>query len=308
MSIQIPVAFVDQFKANILLLSQQKQSKLRQIARMEPITGDAMFVERIGPTEMVEIVSRHADTPQVDTDHSRRKLTLRDYNWNDFIDKLDKLKMLIDPQSTYAQNAVMAANRRIDRTIITALGGTALAGHAGATTVNNYDNGECRLIESDGTKVAAGSNFSGATETPLDIAKLLTCKQLLDDAEIDDDRQRYFITNPYNINQMLNTTEVKSSDYNTVKALAMGQIDTFMGFKFIKTTLLSVDGTDTGATNCYAVAQGAIVLAVPEEPMVRIDERPDKNYTTQVYVEESIGATRVEGPAVVEINLKTTAA
>jgi hypothetical protein len=306
MSTQITTAFVDQFKANILLLSQQKLSVLRQVCRMEDVTGDTMYVERIGATEAQLISSRHGDTPQIDTPHSRRRLTMADYNWADLIDNTDKLKLLIDPQSTYAQNAVMAFNRQIDDVIITALGGAAYGGHAGGTTINNYDVGECRLVESDGTIATAGSDWSDTTETGLTIAKLLTCKQLLDDAEIDDARQRYFVTNPYNINQLLNTTEVKSSDYNTVKALAQGQIDTFMGFKFLKSTRLVADDTDTGATKCYAFAQDAIVLAISEEPTVRITERDDKNYSTQVYVEMSLGATRVEGPAVVGITLNTS--
>lgn len=306
MSFQIPVAFVDQFKANILLLSQQKQSRLRGCCRMESVVGDTLFVERIDATAAQPLVTRHADTPLISTPHSRRKLTMGDYNWADLIDNVDKLKMLIDPQSTYAQNATYAFNRSIDDVIITALGGPAYSGHTGGTTVNNYDVGECRLIASTGDVVAAGSNHTDVAATGLSISKLLTCKQLLDDAEIDPDRQRYFTCNPYNINQLLNTTEVKSADYNTVKALAQGQIDTFMGFKFIMNTRLPADGTDTGATNSYAFAQDAIVLAVSEEPKVRIDERADKNYSTQVYVEMSLGATRVEGPAVVEINLSTS--
>jgi hypothetical protein len=305
MSLQIDQAFVDQFKANILLLSQQRESVLRRVARMEDITGDTFFVERVGATEAQEITSRHGDTPQIDTPHTRRKLTMKDYNWADLIDNVDKLKMLIDPESTYAQNAVMAFNRQIDDTIITALGGNAFGGHTGGTTINNFASGECRLVASDGTIVAAGGNHTNTTETPLTIAKLLTCKQLLDDAEVFEERQRYFLCNPFNINQLLNTTEVKSADFNTVKALAMGQLDSFMGFKFLRSTRLNADGTDTGATNCYAFAQDAIVLAVSEEPTTRIDERVDKNYSTQVYVEMSIGATRVEGPAVVEINLDT---
>jgi len=306
MSVQITTAFVDQFKANILLLSQQKQSLLRGCCRMEDMTGDAMYVERIAATSMQAKNTRHGNTPQIDTPHSRRKLTPADYNWADLIDNTDKLKMLIDPQSTYAQNAVMAANRQIDDTIITALGGPAYSGHAGGTTVNNYDVGECRLVESDGTIATAGSDWSNTTETDLTIAKLLTCKELLDDAEIDEQRQRYFVTNPHNINALLNTTEVKSADYNTVRALAAGQIDTFMGFKFIKSTRLAADDTDTGATKCYAFAQDAIVLSICEEPIVRIDELPTKCYSVQVYVEMSLGATRVEGPAVVGITLNTS--
>ena len=269
------------------------------------MTGDTLFVERVGATEMQAMTTRHGDTPQVDTPHSRRKLTVADYNWADKIDNVDKLKLLIDPQSTYVQNAVFAANRQIDDVIIAALGASAWSGHTGATEVYNYATDECRLIESDGTLVAAGSNFAGKTETALTIAKLLTCKQLLDDAEIDPDRQRYFLTNPFNINQLMNTTEVKSADYNTVRALAQGQIDTFMGFKFLMSTRLPVDGTDAEATNCYAFAQDAIVLSIAEEPKVEIDRLPTKNYSTQVYVEESLGATRVEGPAVIEINLDT---
>lgn len=307
MSTQIPVAFVDQYKANILLLSQQKQSLLERCCRKETITGDTMFVERIGATAMQAITTRHGDTPQIDTPHSRRKLTVADYNWSDKIDRLDKLKMIIDPQSTYVQNAVAAANRTKDDVIITALFGPAYSGHTGATTVNFYDTGECRLVNSDGTIEAAGSDWDDDTETGLTIPKLLTCKQLLDDADIDPERQRYFVTNPYNINQLLNTTEVKSSDYNTVKALAMGQIDSYMGFQFIMSTRLPADDTDTGATKCAAFAQDAIVLAVPEDITVKVDELPTKNYTTQVYVEISLGATRVEGPAVVGILLDTAA-
>jgi len=305
MSTQITTAFVDQFKANILLLSQQKESRLRQMCRMEDVTGDTLYVERIGSTSAQPISDRHGDTPQIDTPHSRRKLTMADYNWADLIDNTDKLKMLIDPQSTYAQNAVMAFNRTIDDVIRDAVLGAAYGGHAGGTTINMYDDGECRLVESDGTIATAGSDWSNTTETALTIAKLLTVKRLLDDAEVDPARMRYFVTNPYNIGQLLNTTEVKSSDYNTVKALAQGQIDTFMGFKFIMATNLEADDTDTGATKCFAVCQDAIVLAISEEPTVRISERDDKNYSTQVYVEMSIGATRVEGPAVVGITLDT---
>ncbi len=305
MSTQIPVAFVDQYKSNILLLSQKETSILRGTCRMEDMTGDTMYVERIGATSMQPKNTRHGNTPQIDTPHSRRRLSVADYNWSDMIDRTDKLKLLIDPQSTYVQNAVMASNRQIDDVIIAALGGAAYSGHTGGTTVNNYAVGECRLVDGDGTIATAGSDHSGVTETALTIAKLLTCKQLLDDANINKRRQRYFLCNPYNINQLLNTTEVKSADYNTVRALAQGEIDTFMGFKFLMDTELVADDQDTGCTLCYAFAQDAIVLSIAEETIVEIDRLPTKCYSVQIYVEQSLGATRVEGPAVVEIDLET---
>jgi len=303
MSLQIPVAFVDQFKANIMLLSQQKQAKLRGCCRLEPITGDTMYVEIIGPKDAQPRGARHGETPISDADHTRRKLSMADYVVPaDIIDKPDRLKMLIDPQSVYAQNQVFSLNRQVDDVIIAALGGNAYEGHTGGTTIAYSDVGECRVVDSDGTIAAAGTAHSDATETGLTIAKLLTCKELLDDAEIDDDRQRYFLTNPHNINQLLNTTEVKSSDYNTIKALAQGKIDTYMGYKFIKSTRLAT-GADTAAIRSFAFAQDAIVLAVAEEPTVSIDLRPDLLNSTQVYSTLSIGATRVEGPAVVSIEL-----
>ena len=303
MSTQIPIAFVDQVSSNILLLSQQKPALLRGPCRIEPVTGDTMFVERIGPKDAQPRGARHGETPISDADHTRRQLTIIDYVVPaDIIDKPDRLKMLIDPQSVYAQNQAFSLNRQIDDVIIAALGGNAFGGHTGGTTIAYSAVGECRVIDSDGTIAAAGTAHSDATETALTIPKLLTCKEILDNANIDVGRQRYFLTNPHNINQLMNTTEVKSVDYNTVKALAMGLVDTFMGFKFLMSTRLVV-GADTAAIRSFAFAQDAIVLGVQDEPSVSIDVRPDLLNSTQVFSTLGIGATRVEGPAVVSIEL-----
>ncbi len=313
MSFEITVAFVEQYRANILLLSQQMESRLRTTCIEQSVTGRTFYGERIGATAGADIEDRHGDTPLISTPHSRRKGTMIDWDWGDLVDDLDKQKMLIDPLSTYVRNAIAAANRRIDKHIYDALGGTAAAGQSGGTTINNYDAGECRLIDSDGTVVAAGSDHSAATDTGLTIAKLLTCKQLLDEGDIDPQRQRFFVTNPFNLNVLLNTTEVKSSDFNTVKALAMGQVDTYMGFKFlmlqnfqdeIKGHLRDSETESGGSVECYAWAQDAISLGVGKEITTRVTERDDKRYSIQPYVKMSFGAVRVEGPAVVEISLK----
>lgn len=306
MSTQIPIAFVDQVSSNILLLSQQKPSLLRLACRIEPVTGDKMFVERIGPKNAQPRGARHGTTPISDAIHTRRQLTIIDYVVPaDIIDKPDRLKMLIDPQSIYAQNQAFSLNRQIDDEIITALGGTAQGGHTGGTPILYSALGECRIINSDGAIVAAGTGHGNPVETALTIAKLLTCKELLDNANVDVGRQRYFLTNPHNINQLLNTTEVKSSDYNTIKALAAGAIDTYMGFKFLMSTRLAVGVGDTAATRSYAFAQDAIVLGVQSEPQVSIDVRADLLNSTQIFSTLGIGATRVEGPAVVSIELDT---
>ena len=314
MSFEITVAFVEQYRANILLLSQQKMSRLRATCQEETVVGRAFYGERVGATAGADIEERHGDTPLVSTPHSRRRGSMIDWDWADLVEEMDKVKMLIDPLSTYVLNAIAAANRRIDKHIYDALGGTSAAGQSGGTIINNYDAGECRLVRSDGVVEAAGADNTAATATALTIAKLLTCKQLLDEGDIDPERQRHFIYNPFNMNQLLNLTEVKSDDYNTVKALAHGKIDTFMAFKFhmlqnfqdaTKGHLQdSPNETADEAVDCYAYAQDAIKLGVGKDVTTRIDTRVDKRMATQPYVRMSFGAVRVEGPAVVEISLK----
>ncbi len=314
MSFEILVSSIEAYDANILLLSQQKMSRLRPTCVEQSVVGRTFYGERIGATAGQDIEERHGDTPLISTPHSRRRGSMVDWDWGDLIDEMDELKLLIDPESTYVVNAIAAANRRIDQHIYDALGGTAAAGQSGGTTINNYDAGECRLIESDGTVVTAGSNHSAATATALTIPKLLTCSQLLDEGDIDPERQRHFLYNPFNKHQLLNLTEVKSVDYNSVKALVQGQIDTFMGFKFkwlqnfqdaTKGHLRDSEAeTADEAVECYAWAQGAIKLGVGKDISTDVSIRKDKRMSVQVYVRHSFGAVRVEGPAVVEISLK----
>ncbi len=97
---------------------------------------------------------------------------------------------------------------------------------------------------------------------------------------------------------MLGTTEVTSSDFNTVKALANGEINQFLGFNFIVSNRLSLDGT---TRSCIAYAQDGIALGVGKDVTARIDERADKGYATQVYYCASFGATRMEEDKVVEV-------
>jgi len=129
---------------------------------------------------------------------------------------------------------------------------------------------------------------------------LLTCKQLLDDAEIDDERQRYFLTNPYNINAMLNTTEVKSSDYNTVKALTTGKVETFMGFDFFWTNRLPKDAATSTAWRTFAFTTDAIVLAYIRDLESAITPRADKCNEMQIYSKMDLGAVRMEGAKIHE--------
>ena len=132
----------------------------------------------------------------------------------------------------------------------------------------------------------------------LTLAKLRSAKEKLDSGNVSPDIPRFMVIGPKQLSDLLNVTNVTSSDYNSVKALVQGEIDTFMGFKFITSNRLSIASSKR---KCLAYAQDGIKLALGQDLMTRIDERSDKGYATQVYVCQSIGATRMEEAKVVSI-------
>ena len=279
MSSQVTTAFVQQYSANIQMLSQQMGSLLRDKVRVESVVGKNAFFDQVGSVTAVEKTSRHSDTPQIDTPHARRRVSLADYEFADLIDQQDKVRLLIDPTSSYAQAAAMAMGRAMDDVIISAALGTAYTGETGSTSTANANS------------IAHGS--AGLT-----IAKLRTAKQTLDLNSVDPSIPRHIIVGPKQITDLLGTTEVTSSDFNTVKALANGEINQFLGFNFIVSNRLSLSGT---TRSCIAYAQDGIALGVGKDVTARIDERADKGYATQVYYCGSFGATRMEEEKVVEI-------
>lgn len=283
MSIQITTAFVNQFGANIDLLSQQMDSRFMNKVRMESQNGEFGFYEQVGPTAAVERGSRHADTPRVDTPHSRRAVTLRTFEWADLIDHADKVKMLIDPTSTYAKSAMMAMNRSRDDVIIEAALGSAKTGKNGDTLVT--------LPASQ--KIAAGA--AGLT-----LDKLREAAEKFHANDVDPSINLYMAVTSKQLTDLLSITEVIDSDYNSVKALVEGKVDTFMGFKFIRCERLTKDGNND--RQVIAWAEDGILLAQGNNSnQTRVSERDDKSYSVQVFRSEMFGATRMEEEKVVEI-------
>jgi hypothetical protein len=282
MSTQITTAFVNQFSANVQMLSQQMGSLLRNAVDVESVNGEKAFFDQVGSAAAVKKTSRHADTPLIDTPHTRRMVTMADYEYADLIDDQDRVRLLIDPTSTYGRAAAAAMGRAMDDEIIAAALGTALTGKDGSTST----------ALPSGQKIVHGS--AGLT-----IAKLVSAKELLDAASVDPSIPRHIIVSPKQISDLLNNTTVTSSDFNTVKALAQGEINTFVGFNFIVSNRLTTDSN--GHRQVIAFASDGIKLAMGKEPSAKIDERADKSYATQVYYCQTIGATRMEEEKVCEL-------
>ena len=282
MSVNVTTSFVEQYSANVQMLSQQMGSKLRGAVDVESIKGKQSFFEQIGKTTAQLRTSRHGSTPQIDMPHSRRSLTTATYEWADLIDDADKIRMLIDPTSSYAKAAAAAMGRAMDSVIIAAALGTAKTGVSGGTST---------ALPST-QKIVHGS--AGLT-----VAKLLSAKKILDENDVDPSVKRYCVVSPEQIEDLLNLTEVKSSDFNTVKALAQGDINSFLGFEFITSNLLTADATPS--RQVIAFAADGIKLGIGKDVTAKISERDDKSYSTQVYYCMDLGATRMEEEKVVEI-------
>lgn len=281
MSTQITTAMVQQYNSNISLLSQQKMSRLTAAVRNETIHAEFEYFDYIGPVQAQPRGARHSATPQYDTPHSRRRVTAASYNWADLIDNPDKLRMLADPTSAYAVNAVMAFNRAKDKIIVDAAFGTAYTGKNGATSVT-----------------FPASQTIAANSTGLTIEKLVAARKLFWQNEVDESIPLYACVTSNQLENLLAATEIRSSDYNNVKALVHGEVDTFMGFTFIRYEGLPVASK---VRDCLFWAKDGIMLATGENITTRISERPDLNYSTQVYVEMDLGAARMEEAKVVKV-------
>jgi hypothetical protein len=292
MSFQVDTALVQTYKSNIEIQFQQKGSRLRPYVRVESQNAEFDFYDRIGAVDAVENTGRHQDTPLVSTPHDRRRVHLRDFDWADLVDKKDKLRMLADPTSSYTQNAVWALGRRMDDCIIESAFGIAYTGKTGTTAVQ---------FDAANQDVAANYVESGGpVASNLTIGKLRRARFLLTRKDqLDDDMEMlYMAVTASQIDALLRTTEVTSADYNTVKALAAGAIDTFMGFKFIRLERLPKTGNDR---SCLAWSTGGLLLAVADEVNVDVGPRRDKRNSTQIYVCGSYNASRMWEEKVVRV-------
>jgi len=284
MSVQITTAMVEQYKSNVYHLTQQKTSKLRRACRIESVNGKNAFYEQIGSTAARVRTSRHADTPRMDTPHARRRVSLQSYDWADLIDQEDRVRMLIDPASPYAEAAAMAMGRAMDELIVAAADGTAYTGVDGSTSTS-YD----ANMTVDVTVRWPGVS---SDDCGLNVAKILEAAELLGQNDVDPDEEKSLVVNSRQINSLLKDTKISSADFNAVKPLVSGQVSMFGGFTVIPCNRIGTDSN--GDDKCLFWAKGGMLLGIGKDITTRVTERADKNYSTQVFASMDIGATRME--------------
>tara|TARA_Y100000310_G_scaffold277619_1_gene295488 strand:+ start:1914 stop:2780 length:867 start_codon:yes stop_codon:yes gene_type:complete len=271
------------YKSTVELLLQQRGSRFRGMVMEDHYHGKSgAAVNQIGAVTAQKRTTRHADTPLIETPHDRRWVFPSDYEWADLIDDQDKLRTIADPTSPYAINGAMSLGRAMDDLIITAATGDSLTGEDGSTT----------------TSFPAGQT-AATTAGGLTVAKLREAMQLFIAAEVNVDVEPMFCAiGAQQHDDLLGETQAVSLDFTNKPVLVDGRIKAFMGFNFLDSQRLALSGSDRTVV-CWA--KSGLHLGIWDDIDVEVGPRPDKSYSTQVYVKGTFGATRVEEEKVVAI-------
>jgi len=292
MASTIDIAFVETFKNTLLHAYQQKGSRLFAHTYVESFTGEAHNFERLGEFTASERTTRHQDTPINDAPHSRRIVVPGDYDWGDLVDREDKLRLLIDPESNYMRAARAALGRKLDDVIIAAAGGNAVSKAADGSTSN--------VALPAGQKVGVQFGESPAADAGLTLGKLLEGIRILQSNEAWEDGEMCFVYGSKQVNDVLQIAELTSSDYQTIQALTAGTLEGVgpLGLRWIRSERLPLATNDR---SCYMWNTMAIGTGVNEEFFGQIAPDPTKGFAHRVYARGSWGATRIWDEGVVEI-------
>ena len=299
------IAFNQAYSTVINKLYQADPMEVRSSVMVEMVQGKSYNFERLGGVNMVPVTSRHQDTPFTPMTFSRRRANLADYAASELIDDLDKVKMLISPQSEFTQNLVAAWHRRVARTITAAMLGNAQAIDASETATN---------VALPSSQVIANGSAN------LTMAKVRQARQILGTAGVPSS-DLHAMVSWNNMAKLLSDSTVTSSDYSSLNALTNGTFEgkTWMGFHWMVIPDSDPDDSSQVSDSTSILPKtsnirktlfyhkNAVGLAIGRDFSAEVDARPDKNNSTQVLVKTSLGAVRILDFGVVEVDCDETA-
>ena len=172
------------------------------------VTGESYKFTRMG-SGIANQKASQADVTPMDIEHARQTAILSNWNAPEYTDIFDEATVNFDEKAELAQVIAKALSRREDQLIIAAMDSV------------TYVNSNPTIDQ--GTNVALGSAFN--------VAALRKASSVLSDKGVPES-DRYIAYTAADRESLMGEEEATSSDYNTVKALVNGQIDSFVGFKF----------------------------------------------------------------------------
>jgi hypothetical protein len=175
--------------------------------------SDEIKFRTMGKGLATQVTTPSADVVPMDVDHGLVACPLTNWRAAEYTDIFDNAEVNFSEVNELAGVIAKSLGRRSDQLVLDAL----------ATT----------------TTTAVGT-----TGTALSIDTLIAAKKTLDAAGVPME-DRYFVVESKGISDLLKTTEVTNSDYNSVKALVAGEVDTFLGFKIIQIADRAEGGIET---------------------------------------------------------------
>jgi hypothetical protein len=286
----ITEAFNTQATGNLELVLQQETSLLRQHVHVQMMQGDdSTVINQVGEIEAQVLTGRHQDTVYGNIDHYVRHAHSDAYQASVLTSTVDLLKTLIQPTDAYIRAIAGGIGVKTDKEIIRAALQPAMTGRNGTTAI--------ALPATQ--KIAHGS-------TGLTIAKLRQAMLRFRRAKVNTKKTKlYIVVDPEQLDDMLGTVQVTSSDFNQIQALISGDVDYFMGFHFVQTTELS---KASRIRSCFAYAEGGLVLGDWEKVQLTVDRLPTKNNEISIIGRQTLGATRTQEGKVVQIDCQESAA
>ena len=154
-----------------------------------------------------------ADAVPMNVDHSLISCVLTDWDAPEYTDIFNAADVNFDEVKELGTTVAGALGRRDDQLKIDAMEAGTFS--ATPTATQGY------LVVTS----------IGGADTNVNVAKLRNIKKYMDDEEVPSEG-RHVTISASGLECLLVETQLTSADYNSVKALVQGDVDTFLGFKF----------------------------------------------------------------------------
>lgn len=264
----------------------------------QKLKGSVVFFDQFGLLDFEEKTTRIGKTVLDEAPALRRCIRPRMFTKAIGFDEFDasQLESMDIPLCKTLESLRSAAARRMDDVMIQGFLGTNYIGEDG---LDSIDLGAEQTVNAN--YVESGS----AAAANLTVAKLRATLQKFHENEAwNDDSRSYgdqlvLACTSSQIMSLLREKEVASYDFNNIKALVNGEVDTFMGFKFIRTQRLPKD--KNGVRSCLAWVKSKAQFGIWEDFKVKMSVRDDMDEAMQVRARFSCGATRLQEEGFVKI-------
>jgi len=224
------------------------------------VVGNEYKFRKMGKGLAKERTAPSADAIPMNVDHDFIACNLTDWDAPEYTDIFNSIDVNFDEVKELGFTIAGALGRRDDQIKIDAMEAGTFSATPAAT--------EGYLV---GTDV-------GGSGTNVNVAKLRRIKKYMDDEEVPSDG-RHINISASGLEGLLGETQVTSSDYNSVKALVQGDVDTFLGFKFHTIGTRAEGGMAKAAAvrDGYAWHESAVGYANGIDVTTRVEWSVDKD-------------------------------